>query len=68
MQVLHFWWEYCHSDPVFSVLCGRRHRMSVCPVPGDYLVRRRSAWFLHCELTLFLFAVMYLVQRDFGTM
>lgn len=37
--------------------------MSVCHIPGDYWVTRRSAWFLPCELSIFLFAVMYLVQN-----
>lgn len=37
--------------------------MSVCRIPGDYWVTRRSAGFLPYELSIFLFAVMYLVRN-----
>lgn len=65
---MYFWQEYHRSDTFLLVSPSRDYLMSLCFVPGDinldYLVKMKSARFLHCKVIICLFVTNKYLWRD----
>ena len=68
-EVMHISQEYHRGDVVpFSKHLIRRCMMSVCLIVGnvdlDHWIKVVSAGFLHCEVTIFPFHILFLEAND----